>query len=106
MNESVNETVNESASESVNKTMDKALKSDSFQANGFGFPDEPNDALAVLYGLTLALTAPDQDRLDKVAGLVADLVAHLLNRSSLTTEDLDALKAAAVVIVRHGQIPG
>jgi hypothetical protein len=45
------------------------------------------------------LTAPDDEQVDKVA----DLVAHLLNRSSLTTEDLDALKAAAVVIVRYGK---
>ena len=89
MNESVNETVNESASESVNKTIDKALK--------FGFPDEPNDALAVLYGLTLALTAPDQDRLDKVAGLVADLFM----RSNLKQQDLDTLKDAAVVLVEY-----
>ena len=97
VNESVNETVNESASESVNKTMDKALKSDFFQANGFGFPDEPNDALAVLYGLTLALTAPDQDRLEKVAGLVADL----FTRSNLNQQNLDTLKDAAVVLVEY-----
>ena len=83
MNESVNESVSKAINESVKKL-------------------PGNNAFAVLYGLTLGLTAPDDEQIDKVA----DLVAHLLNRSRLTTEDLDALKAAAVVIVRHGQIPG
>ena len=83
--------------ESVNKTMDKALKSDFFQPNGFGFPDEHNDALAVLYGLTLALTAPDQDRLEKVAGEVADLITQI----NLTDRALITLQDAAVVLVEY-----
>jgi hypothetical protein len=80
--------VNESMNESVNKT-----------ANVFGFPDEPNDALAVLYGLTLALTAPDDTR----AAKAADLVCDIYNRSPLTEQDLEALKAAAVVLVDYGE---
>ena len=61
----------------------------------FGFLDEPNDALAVLYGLTLALTAPDDTRAEKAAGLVCDIY----NRSPLTEQDLESLKAAAVILV-------
>ena len=64
-------------------------------ANVFGFPDDPNDALAVLYGLTLALTAPDDTRAEKAAGLVYDIYT----RSPLTEQDLETLKAAAVVLV-------
>ena len=63
--------------------------------NAFGFTDEPNDALAVLYGLTLALTAPDQTRAAKAAGLAYDIYT----RSPLTEQDLETLKAAAVVLV-------
>ena len=63
----------------------------------FGFTDEPNDALAVLYGLTLALTAPDQDRLEKVAGEVADLITQ----SNLTDRALITLQDAAVVLVEY-----
>ncbi len=83
--------MNEAASEAVNDATNKAVKD---AANEPG-----NDAFAVLYGLTLALTAPDDARVDKVA----NLVASILNRSRITTEDLDALKAAAVVIVRYGK---
>jgi len=61
----------------------------------FGFLNEPNDALAVLYGLTLALTAPDDSR----AAKAADLVCDIYNRSPLTEQDLESLKAAAVVLV-------
>ena len=62
-----------------------------------GFTDEPNDARAVLYGLTLALTAPDQDRLEKVAGEVADLITQ----SNLTDRALITLQDAAVVLVEY-----
>jgi hypothetical protein len=61
----------------------------------FGFLNEPNDALAVLYGLTLALTAPDDTRAAKAAGIVCDIY----HRSPLTEQDLETLKAAAVVLV-------
>lgn len=61
----------------------------------FGFLNEPNDALAVLYGLTLALMAPDDSR----AAKAADLVCDIYNRSPLTEHDLESLKAAAVVLV-------
>jgi len=61
----------------------------------FGFLNKPNDALAVLYGLTLALTAPDDTRSAKAA----DLVCDIYNRSPLTEQDLESLKAAAVILV-------
>tara|TARA_R110000824_G_scaffold163428_1_gene339177 strand:+ start:968 stop:1213 length:246 start_codon:yes stop_codon:yes gene_type:complete len=61
----------------------------------FGFLDEPNDALAVLYGLTLALTAPDDTR----AAKAADLVCSIYDKSQLTEQDLESLKSAAVVLV-------
>jgi hypothetical protein len=83
--------VNEAASKAVNAAVNKAV---------YKAANEPgNDAFAVLYGLTLGLTAPDEAGVDKVAYLVESI----LNRSRLTTEDLDALKAAAVVIVRYGK---
>jgi hypothetical protein len=57
-----------------------------------------NHALAVLYGLSLALTAPDKARELKAANLTVDLY----HQSELTEEDLSILKAAAIVIADYG----
>ena len=86
----MNEAVNEAVNTTVNTTA---------HAFAFGFTDEPNDALAVLYGLTLALTAPDDPRAAKAAGIVYDIY----KRSPLTEQDLEVLKAAAVVLVDCGE---
>ena len=83
--------MNQAESDAVNDAVNNAVN------NAVNEPG--NDAFGVLYGLTLGLTAPDEAGVDKVAGLVASIV----NRSRLTTEDLGALKAAALVIVRYGK---
>ena len=58
-------------------------------------PAQPaNDASGVLFGLTLALSAPTDAQADQAAQLAFDIYS----RSTLTADDLDALKAAAVVI--------
>ena len=59
---------------------------------------EMNHALAVLYGLSLTLTAPDKPRELKAANLTVDLY----HQSELTEEDLSILKAAAIVISDYG----
>jgi len=53
-----------------------------------------NDASGVLFGLTLALSAPT----DAQAEAVAQLAFDIYSRSPLTADDLDTLKDAAVVI--------
>tara|TARA_R110000765_G_scaffold92082_2_gene174239 strand:+ start:1275 stop:1514 length:240 start_codon:yes stop_codon:yes gene_type:complete len=55
---------------------------------------DPNDASGVLFGLTLALTAPT----DAQAAKAAQITVDIYNRSTLTADDLETLKAAAVVI--------
>ena len=58
-------------------------------------PAQPaNDASGVLFGLTLALTAPTDAQAEKAAQITVDIY----NRSTLTADDLETLKAAAVVI--------
>ena len=55
-------------------------------------PAQP--ASGVLFGLTLALTAPTRAQAEKAAQITVDIY----NRSTLTADDLETLKAAAVVI--------
>ena len=55
---------------------------------------EANDASGVLYGLTLALSAPTDAQAEQAAGITLDI----FNQSTLTADDLETLKAAAVVI--------
>ena len=87
----MNECVNESASESAPAYVPEAW------SGWFELMNEPtNDALALLHGLALGLTAPHRTGLNKIA----EMVAEFFNQSRLTTEDLATLKAAAIVIVR------
>ena len=87
----MNESVNESASESAPAYVPEAW------AGWVELMNEPtNDALALLHGLALGLTAPHRTGLNKIA----EMVAEFFNQSRLTTDDLDTLKAAAIVIVR------
>ena len=58
-------------------------------------PAQPaNDASGVLFGLVLALSAPTRAQAEKAAQITVDIY----NRSTLTADDLDVLKAAAVVL--------
>ena len=58
-------------------------------------PAQPaNDASGVLFGLVLALSAPTHAQ----AATAAQITVDIYNRSTLTADDLDVLKAAAVVL--------
>jgi hypothetical protein len=58
-------------------------------------PAQPaNDASGVLFGLVLALSAPTDAQAAHAAGITLDI----FKRSTLTADELEILKAAAVVL--------